>query len=149
MARHDSQATQEQQALTHEEHKPAEQPMKTADHQPSKQIEYKDNDPCTVIWRSWGTSGMPKGKVTYFDRYQFEGGVGRRVLYKDAKKWQQLGHGIYILPADAQEIDFIRATGHAPFSDDALEAMLRSVPLDKLAAMLGPDNLDKIANMKK
>lgn len=149
MARHDSQAAQEQQVLTHEEHKPAEQPMKTADHQPSKQIEDDDDTPKTVIWKSWGTSGMPKDKVTYFDRFEFKGGVGRRIPYKVAKKWQQLGHGIYILPADAQEIDFIRATGHAPFSDDALEAMLRSVPLDKLAAMLGPENLDKIANMKK
>lgn len=147
MAKHDSQAAQEpfQHPHMQEQEKPLEQPVKTASHTPA----YDDNDPVTVIWKSWGTSGIPKDKVSYFDRHQFVGGVGRRIPYRDAKKWQQQGHGIHILPANAEEIDFIRATGHAPFEDNALEAMLRSVTPEKLAAMLGPENLDKIAAAMK
>lgn len=135
MARNDQQAPQEE----------VRQPGETA----SKKPQFEDDDPVTVIWKSWGTSGMPRGKVTYFDKHTFESGVGRRIPYKNAKKWQQQGHGIHILPVDAKEIDFIRATGHAPMQDRELEAMLRTVPLDKLAAMLGPENLDKITNMHK
>lgn len=154
MARHDSQATQEQQQALHDETtphvvdaKPAPQLEKTAAAKPEKPFE--DDDTVTVIWRSWGTSGMPRNKVSYFDRYQFTGGVGRLIPYKVAKKWQQQGHGLHILPANAEEIDFIKATGHAPMADEDLETLLRSVPLSKLAAMLGPENLDKIATMKQ
>lgn len=136
-------AKNEQQAPL-EETRPL-QPMETA----AKKPEYEDNDPVTVIWRSWGTTGLPRDKVTYFDKQTFTGGVGRRVPYHVAKKWLQQGHGVHILPVDAQEIDFIKATGHAPMQDRELEAMLHTVPLDKLAAMLGPENLDKIASMHK
>jgi hypothetical protein len=131
-----------------DEIKHATQSEETAAKKPTKP-EYDDNDSVTVIWKSWGSSGMPRDKVSYFDRHQFVGGVGRRIPYRDAKKWKQQGHGIHILPVDAQELDFIKATGHAPMQDSELEAMLRSTPLDKLAALLGPENLDKIAAFHK
>lgn len=145
MAKNDPQAAPEQQNEGCTPSPSDEQRVKTAAKKPA----FSDDDPVTVIWKSWGTTGMPRGKVTYFDRHQFTGGVGRRIPYKDAKKWQQQGHGIHILPIDAQEIDFIKATGHAPMQDAELEAMLRSVPMDKLAAMLGPENLDKITAMHR
>lgn len=125
-----------------------ETPEKTAS-QPRTVAPFADDDPVTVIWKSWATTGMPRNKQTYFDRHAFVGGIGRRIPYKDAKKWKEQGHGIHILPVDAEELDFIRATGHAPMQDGELEAMLRSTPLDKLAAMLGPENLDKIAALLK
>lgn len=140
MAKNDSQAPLE-------EAKTAPQAEETASKKPEPT--YEDTDPVTVIWKSWGTIRMPQDKKTYFDRHEFVGGVGRRIPYKDAKKWQQQGHGIHILPVDAQEIDFIRATGHAPVQDGELEALLRATPVDKLAALLGPENLDKIAAMHK
>lgn len=120
----------------------AETPVKTAS---NKASEYDDNDPVTVIWKSWGTSGMPVNKVTYFDRHMFKGGVGRRIPYRDVKKWQKQGHGIHVLSVDATESDFIRVTGHKPIEDDKLAALLLATPPDKIAALLGPDALDKIA----
>lgn len=138
-------AKNEQQTPLEETGPYIEQPKETA----AKKPEYEDNDTVTVIWKSWGTTGLPRDKVTYFDKQTFTGGVGRRVPYHVARKWQQQGHGVHILPVDAQEIDFIKATGHAPMQDRELEVMLRSVPIDKIAAMLGPENLDKITAMHK
>jgi hypothetical protein len=114
---------------------------KTAEH-------YEDNDPVTVIWKSWGTNGMPSNKVTYFDRQMFEGGVGRRIPYGIAQKWQKQGHGVLIFDVDATEADFIRATGHKPLDDDKLTMLLKATPLDKIAALLGPDAVEKITAMQ-
>ncbi|SRR5713101_8454341 len=133
---------QEQTMPTLEENKLSSKPEKT---EPSKKAEYEDNDPVTVIWKSWGTNGMPHNRTTYFDRYTFVGGVGRRVLYKDVKKWLQQGHGLLVFDANATEEDFIRATGHKPLDDDKFATLLRATPPDKIAALLGPDALDKIA----
>lgn len=107
-------------------------------------LPYEDDTPVTVIWKSWGTSGLPAGKTTYFDRQTFVGGVSRRVPYRIAKKWQEQGHGILIFDVNATEADFIRATGHKPLEDEKFAMLLRATPPDKLAALLGSDTLDKI-----
>jgi hypothetical protein len=121
------------------------EPEKTA----KPAAEFGENEPVTVIWKSWGTENVPRDKVTYFDRQQFVGGVGRRIPYKDALRWKQQGHGVYILPVDADEIAFMRATGHAPVKEGELEALLRSIAPDKLAAILGPDGIDKITALQR
>lgn len=141
-------AKNEQQAPLDETRTLVEQPRETA----TKKPEYEDNDPVTVIWKSWGTAGMPRNRVTYFDKQTFEGGVGRRIPYHIAKKWLQQGHGIHILPVlpkEKEELEFMKATGHAPIQDADLESLLRATPIDKIAAMLGPENLDKITAMHK
>lgn len=123
------------------------QPEKTAI--PMKPREFEDSDVVTVIWKSWGTHGMPSSKVTYFDRHQFVGGVGRRIPYKDAKKWKQQGHGVHILPVDATETDFIKITGHTPMSESTLETMLKATAPEKIAALLTKEQLEKIAAMQR
>ena len=115
----------------------------------SKQPEYAENDPVTVIWKEWTLAEMTRGKVTYFDRHQFVGGVGRRVPYKDAKNWQKQGHGIHIFGIKATEDDFIRATGHKPLDDEKLAQLLRTTEPGKLAALLGRESLDKLAALQQ
>lgn len=110
---------------------------------------YEDSDRVTVL-HAWGK--VREGEVKSMTSpskalYRFKGGVARNVLYADAKYWRDLfgKDSIKILPNDADEADFARATGIQPMNLGKLAAMNEAVDLDALLEAWGPERALRFA----
>lgn len=106
-----------------------------------------DSESIVTVLHGWARVG-PK-EVHWIDNTKFEAGVARHVPYDTAKAWKKLprmGQAIIILPDDANEGDFARATGIQPMSTPKFAAMLSAIDLDKLAGELGPERTQEIAD---
>ncbi len=113
--------------------------------------EFKETDLVTVL-HGWGRL-HPKEKH-YVDKVLFEGGVARNVPWPVARHWlhgtrpqpnpqrtyEQHGRVIVqVLPNDADEGDFIRATGIQPMAPERLAAMISAADLDAVFEALGAE----------
>lgn len=102
------------------------------------------SDDRVIVLHGWGRVPATvrdykfgKSKVMY----KGEGGLVRDVLYGDAVYWRQQWGAKYvkILPLDATEADFARATGIQPMDLSRLAAMNEAVDLAALVEAWGPE----------
>jgi hypothetical protein len=104
--------------------------------------EYLESDLVTVLL-GWGRVGpTSKGIISGKSKaiYHGTGGVYRNVLYSDALYFQQnKSDPLYckILPKDAHEAEFARATGVQPMELQKFAAMLEAVSLPDLLTAWG------------
>jgi hypothetical protein len=98
-----------------------------------------------------GTGPTDKGPAERQKIYQGRGGVYRNVRYTHARAWQQMWvdekgrSGVIILPPDADEVAFARASGVQPLEPTRLAAMLAASDPAALAAALGPARIAELA----
>lgn len=100
---------------------------------------------CTVIRRNWGQPSIPRDKRDYLDEVAFQGGVAKNVPTKLARTWERLGLGVHVLPANATEAEFIKATGVQPMPAEQFAAMLRGYDLAQISQVLGEEGTLKLA----
>ena len=113
-------------------------PVQSAFVKPGERIPQDFGPLVTVIRKNWGTKGVPEGKPDYMDTTPFIGGVAREVPVEAAQGWLDKRRlGVYVLPSDAEESDFIRATGVTPMEPEAFAAMVKAFSYEDLAALLG------------
>lgn len=109
-------------------------------------VTYSNDDVVTVL-HGWGKVSVKD--VHWIDTVRFEGGVARNVPFELARKWRKIpgmSKGIHILPSDATESEFMKKTGIQPMAPSKFAAMLGAYDLDKLAAELGPERVQEIAD---
>lgn len=120
---------------------------------------YADTDLVTVLFgygkvNPTDTSFVTGGGAGDHDKtkvYQVKGGVIRQVKYAHARHWRETwvdekGHsGVIILPLDADEVDYARASGIQPMAPQRLAAMIAASDPAALAAALGPARLADLA----
>ena len=112
-----------------------------------KEIVFEDDDPVTVL-HGWGR--VRPGEKHYIDKVLFQNGIARNVPYRVAKHWlkgtrpdgkNELICGKVtlqaVLPNDATEADFAKATGITPMPAENFAAMLAGVDLDELVRAMG------------
>ncbi len=87
----------------------------------------------------------------WLDDVTFLGGVARNVPYPKAAAWKKLpiGRSIHILPRDADETAFARASGIQPMAPAKLAAMIEASDLDAIFAALGPERAARLAQELK
>src|SRR5438046_2441631 len=103
-----------------------------------EKLEFQDDDRVTVL-HGWGK--VERNDRHFIDKALFVGGVARDVLYGIAKHWvtttrpdgkidQVYGAvRVHILPADATEADFVKATGIQPVPVQDFANMIAGVDL--------------------
>ncbi len=112
-----------------------------------KEHQWQDDDEVTVLY-GWGK--VHPNSRSFIDKTLFEGGVARNVPYEVVKHWikgtrpdgkrEQVYGKVKIqavLPADAKEADFAKATGITPTPIDQFAMQLAGTDLDALVAQLG------------
>ena len=118
-----------------------------------EQLEYQDDVPVTVL-HGWGR--VDNRDRHFIDKTLFEGGVARDVPCGIAKHWvkntrpdgniEQL-YGrvkVHILPADATEADFVKATGIQPVPVQDFANMIAGVDLDALVTQMGAEKVNEL-----
>jgi hypothetical protein len=120
--------------------------MTTATEQKPATHTFQDDDRVTVL-HGWGKV-HPEAK-NRIDKTLFIGGVARDVRYETAKHWinrtrpdgkndQVVGAvHVHVLPEDATEPDFIKATGIQPVAMDQFIMQLAGADLDALINEIG------------
>lgn len=105
-----------------------------------------DDDMCVVLY---GYGIVKTDHRQYVDDYLFVGGVGRNIprtvadAWKRGKRWQDKKPALSrvyiqaILPNDANEVDFAKATGVTPMKPAELAAMIGATDAKTLVAALG------------
>jgi hypothetical protein len=119
-----------------------------------KPKEFEDYEKVTVLY-GWNKV-LPESKQ-FVDKVLFKGGVARNVPYSTVKHWQrgtradgkndQICGKISIqavLPSDATEADFARATGIKPMPVEQFMSQLAGVDLEALATQLGAERLKEL-----
>jgi anaerobic selenocysteine-containing dehydrogenase len=118
-----------------------------------EKLGYRDEDHVTVL-HGWGR--VEHYDKHYVDKVLFTGGVARDVPYGVAKHWvantrpdgkheQVYGKvNVHILPANAIEADFVKATGIQPVPMNDFAAMLDGVDLDALVTQMGIEKVKKL-----
>lgn len=112
---------------------------------------FEDDDPVTVL-HGWGR--VRPGEKHYIDKVLFEDGIARNVPYRIVKYWQKgtrpdgKSEQVYgkvqlqaVLPNDATEADFCKATGITPMPAQKFAAMLAGVDLDEVVKHLGVEKV--------
>lgn len=113
--------------------------------QPTLQLEAEEELTVTVLH---GYGRVAPTEKHYVDKTLFIGGVARHVPASVAKAWKAtpvMGRAIHVLPEDAVEADFARASGIQPMATPKFAAMLNAIDLDKVAEELGPVRTREIA----
>lgn len=107
-------------------------------------FEPADDDRVTVLY-GYGKVG-PRVRH-WLDDVAFVGGVARHVPYPKARAWKKLviGKAIHILPDDADEVSFAKASGIQPMAPAKLAAMIEASDIDAIFAALGPERAGKFA----
>lgn len=113
---------------------------------------FEDTDLVTVL-HGWGR--VAANDRHYIDRVLFLGGVAANVPYDLAKHWlagtrpdgkPTLGKVVvHIVPNDATEADYIKASGIQPMAAERLAAMLSGCDLDAIFAALGSEKALQIS----
>lgn len=122
----------------------------------------KTNELVTVLF---GYGKVPVGKVTYVDRVKFTDGVARNVPLEVAENWKNGTHSetkqpyategskqsygrldVIILPQDATEADFAKATGIKPMVASKFAALLKAYPVTEIVEALGEERSLQLAN---
>jgi|SRR5579859_618547 len=109
---------------------------------------FSDEDVVTVL-HGWGV--VRHNDRHYIDNILFEGGVARNVPYTIAKHWKAgtrpdgkpaIGRvKVHLLPNDANEVEFARATGIQPMKTNELAAMILATDKQELLKSLGPQRM--------
>lgn len=109
---------------------------------------------CTVL-HGYGNVGPTD--TYYIDDYKFVGGVGRNIprniaeAWADGRRWQDnkpAASRVYIqaiLPNDANEVDFAKATGVNPMPPSQLAAMIGATNAADLVKALGRKQAAELA----
>ena len=108
----------------------------------AKAAEWEDEDLCTVIRRNWGdVQKCPPLKEDYMDRITFTGGVARNVPYRLVRQWVKYGviAKEHVFANNAQEKDFIKATGRDPMQPLNLATAVSRMKPEQIAAILGDE----------
>lgn len=111
-------------------------------------IEFNESEEEQTVTVLHGYGRVAPTEKHYVDRTLFVGGVARHVPASIAKAWKAapiIGKAIHVLPDDAVEADFARASGIQPMATPKFAAMLNAIDLDKLADELGPVRTREIA----
>jgi len=115
--------------------------------------EFQDDDRVTVL-HGWGR--VHPGEKHFIDKVLFKDGVANDVPYAVAKHWQNNTRPdgkhdqvygkvhVQILPKDASESDFIKATGGKRMPIEQFAAQLAGVDLDALVAQMGVEKIKAI-----
>lgn len=107
-------------------------PASNEKQQEEKQPEIPEDGLCIVLY---GYGRVAPTYRCFVDEYQFVGGVGRNIPYQVAKHWKKGTRADgkpplsrvkiqAILPEDATEADFAKATGVSPMAPEKLAAMI-------------------------
>jgi hypothetical protein len=110
--------------------------------------DYTESDRVTVLY-GYGKVG-PNARH-WLDDVAFVGGVARNVPYPKAAAWKKLpiGRAVHILPQDADDTAFARASGIQPMAPAKLAAMIEASDLDAIFAALGPERAMRLAQELK
>ncbi len=116
-----------------------------------KPKEFQDHEKVTVLY---GWNRVPAGYKQFVDKTLFKDGIARNVPYSTVKHWQQgtrpdgkleMTYGTIgiqaVLPNDATEADFIKATGITPMPVDKFASQLAGVDLDALVTQMGVEKV--------
>lgn len=116
--------------------------------------QFEDSDDVIVLY---GYGRVAPTDVEYVDGYRFVGGVARDVPYVVARCWQKhnkpdgsLAPGRVkiqaILPANATEADFVRATGITPLPMAQMAALLNAADPEAIIAAMGAPQAKALAD---
>lgn len=119
-----------------------------------KEHEFQDGDLVVVLH---GYGRVSPTHKQYVDTVAFEGGIARNVPWTVAQHWKSgtrpdgkpvssRVHIQAILPNNATEEDFARATGiKAGVTNEHMSALLGGLTPEKIAALLGPEKTRELA----
>lgn len=101
--------------------------------------ETEDENSTVTVLHGYGR--VSPNEKHWIDNTLFVGGVARSVPRAIAESWKKvsvLGKAIRILPEDASEAEFARASGIQPMATPKFAAMLRAIDIEKVGAELDP-----------
>jgi hypothetical protein len=112
-----------------------------------KKWEPQDHEKVTVLY---GWNKVPSGYKQFVDKTLFKDGIARNVPYTTVKHWKQgtrpdgrleMSYGSIgiqaVLPNDATEADFIKATGITPMPVEQFASQLAGMDINALLTHMG------------
>lgn len=149
MSKSNSPNEQEQNSGAGQEQEPTASGATTAVLEKPKQFE--DHDKVIVLY---GWNKVPAGYRQYVDKTLFKDGIARDVPYSTVKHWQRgtrpdgkqdMTYGKIgiqaVLPNDATETDFCKATGVTPMPAEKFAAQLAGTDLEALVTLMGVEKV--------